>query len=215
MIFIYCKNMEFVILRNRWAVIILSLFFFAIVNVSIASEMPLSSSTKIITIEYLTPTKNNRDISASNVDINYLIAKADKVNLKIYFGLVATYASGSITQLEGSIEAGNLREVNFDNSAFGLGPGLLASFQLWSSNRFSFYLNGSGNFIVYNKKFPAGGDYYNFMWRAGPSFEYQVGNSNAIGVGYNWAHVSNGQGVDKQNPSYDAKGIMLKFTGFF
>jgi len=216
---IYRKAMAFVILSNQWVVIILSLFSFAIVNVSVASEMPLSSSTKFITIEYLAPTKNDRDINTTNIDINYLITNsvslADKVNLKIYFGLIATYATGSITQLEGSIEEGDLREVNFDNSAFGLGPGLLVSFQLWSSNRFSFYLNGRGNFIVYNKKFPAGGDYYNFMWRAGPAFEYQVGHSNAIGVGYNWAHISNGQGVDQKNPSYGAKGIMLKFTGFF
>jgi len=110
---IYCKAMAFVvlsnlILSNLWVVIILSLFSFAIVNVSVASEMPLSSGTKFITIEYLSPTKNDHDINATNIDINYLITNsvslADIVNLKIYFGLIATYATGSITQLEGSIE---------------------------------------------------------------------------------------------------------------
>jgi len=212
---IYCKVMTYVVLSNQSVVIILLLFSFVTANESVASDMPSGSNTKFISIEYLAPTKNDRDINTTNIDINFLFAKADKINLKIYFGLVATYATGSITQLEGSIEDGDLREVNFDNSAFGLGPGLLASFQLWSSHKFSVYLNGSGNFVVYNKKFPAGGDYYNFMWRAGPAFEYQLGNSNAIGVGYNWAHISNGQGVDQKNPSYDAKGIMLKFTGFF
>ena len=59
---IYRKTMAFVILSNLilsklWVVIILTLFSFAIVNVSVASEMPLSSSTKFMTIEYLAPTK--------------------------------------------------------------------------------------------------------------------------------------------------------------
>jgi hypothetical protein len=214
MIFIYFKNMAFVLLKNRWIAIILSLFSFTLVNISDASVVPLNSDKKIVSIQYLAPTEESRDIKTINIDFNYLLTQVKKVSLSIYLGLTATYATGSITQLEGSIEAGTLREAHYDNSAFGLAPGLLASFQLWSRNNFSIHLNGSGSFVVYNKEFPAGGDFYNFMWRVGPSLEYDIGKSKVLGIGYQWAHISNGQGVGPQNPSYNAWGIILRFTGF-
>ncbi len=143
--------MALFILRNCWIAIVLALFSLTAVTISDASSMSFS-------VEYLAPTEESRDIKTTNIDLNFLLSEVEKVNLSIYWGLTATYATGSITQLEGSLAAGTLREVRHDNSAVGLGPGLLANFRLWSGNKFSIHLNGSGNFIVYNKEFPAGGE---------------------------------------------------------
>lgn len=75
----------------------------------------------------------------------------DSLNLSIYAGFVGTYADGKITQLEGDINQGTLREVNYDSNAFGVGPGILLSFKLIESNRFMFNLIGSGHLVVYNE----------------------------------------------------------------
>ncbi|MFQ5469725.1 MAG: acyloxyacyl hydrolase [Gammaproteobacteria bacterium] len=82
-------------------------------------------------------------------------------------------------------------------------------------NSLSLHLIGSGNFIVYSERFPAGGDYYNFMRRAGPMVKYKIGNSMSIGLSYQQSHVSNGQGLSSRNPSYDAHGFALRVASIF
>ena len=186
-----------------------------LVNLSEASEVSENSNEKTISIEYLTPTEKSRDIRTLNVNFSFSLTEVEKLNLPIYAGFTATYATGSITQLEGSLESGTLREVQYDNSALGLGPGLWANVRILGNKRLSISLDGSGGLIVYHKKFPAGGDHYNFMWRGGPVLSCNIDKSKSLDVGYLWAHVSNGQGIGAQNPLYDAGGIMLRFTGFF
>jgi len=215
MILSYREHMIPSNIKNRWVIVVVSLMACTMVTVSTASEISSNKGKRIISIEYLDPIKDDRDIKTINVDVNYLISNAEKLNLSIYFGLAGTYVTGSIIQLEGDLSAGTLRDVQYDNSAVGLGPGLLASFRLFDRNKLSIHLNGSGHILVYNKEFPAGGDYYNFMWRGGPVLEYKIGQSKSIGVSYHWAHVSNGQGVAPRNPSYEAQGLGVRFTGFF
>jgi len=99
-------------------------------------------------------------------------ARFKMIDLLFYYGIAATYATGSIPQLEGDINQGTLGEVSFNNSAFGIGPGLSTSLRLFNSSKFALLINVSGNLIVYNKHFPAGGDYYNGMWRGEPVIEY-------------------------------------------
>jgi hypothetical protein len=205
----------FAVSERRLIAIILSLFAFAVVDLSEASEMPWGGKERAISIEYLAPGKRSRDIKTTNVDISYLFAEVEDWTLSLYAGLTATHAAGNIKQLEGSLAQGNLRQVQHDSAAFGLGPGISARLRLWSSDEFSINLNGAGSLLVYEREFPPGGDHYNFMWRAGPSLEYEIGESKSIGVGLNWAHISNGQGSGPQNPSYDAQDVVLGFTGFF
>jgi hypothetical protein len=202
-------------LLNRWLIVIISLIACTTIKMSYASETLLNNDNKIISIAYLLPTEESRDIKTISVNFNYLISRSEKLNLSIYFDIAGVYATGNISQLEGSLEAGTLKEVHYDNSAFGLGPGLLTEFQFFDRNKLSAHLNGIGNIIIYNKKFPAGGDHYNFMWRGGPAIEYRIGNSKYIGISYQWTHISNGHGLGPQNPSYDAQGFTLMFKGFF
>ncbi|MEN6620696.1 MAG: acyloxyacyl hydrolase [Smithella sp.] len=71
----------------------------------------------------------------------------------------------------------------------------------------------SGGFIVYDKTFPAGGRYYNFMWRIGSQFIYKISKDSSVNVGYMLMHVSNG--FKTHNPGYNARGISLGFVTNF
>lgn len=169
----------------------------------------------IYSVEYFSPVDDDRNIRTINANAYWLFNKIEKFDLSFYAGFTATYADGDITQLEGSLDKGTFREVNYENSAFGLGPVLLADIRLFRNGKFAFHLNGSGGLILYNKRFPAGGDYYNFMWRAGPVFRYSLGGDQAIGIGYQWMHVSNGQGLEPKNPAYDAQGVTVLYSAAF
>jgi len=45
--------------------------------------------------------------------------------------------------------------------------------------------------------------------------EYKLDPTKSIGLSYQWTHVSNGQGITAENPSYEASGFGLRFMGFF
>jgi lipid A 3-O-deacylase len=191
------------------------LFFSASVKPATASEETSNSRKITASVEYLSPTEDDRNIESVNIDINTLVSEIDKLNLSIYAGIAITYATGDITQLEEDINQGTLREVKYKNSAFGAGPGILLSFRLIEINKLSFNLIGSGHFILYTERFPAGGDYYNFLWRGGPMFEYKLEKNRSIGFSYQSSHASNGQCLCPENPSYEGSGFALRYTGWF
>lgn len=168
-----------------------------------------------ISLGYLYPTDDSRDITTVNLNTFIRIKKIEAINLSILAGLTSTYATGDITQLEGDINEGTLREVKYENEAVGIGPAIRLDLRLWQSYNFSFHLEGSGSVILYNKDFPAGGDRYNFMWRGGPALKYDIRDKHNIGLGYLWMHVSNGQGLGSDNPSYDAQGLSLQYSVVF
>ncbi|MFQ5597949.1 MAG: hypothetical protein ACE5GK_07850 [Nitrospiria bacterium] len=53
------------------------------------------------------------------------------------------------------------------------------------------------------------------MWRGGPVVAYHMGLSKSIIMAYQWAHLSNGQGLGSQNTSYDAEGFALRLMNVF
>ena len=168
-----------------------------------------------VSVEYLSPTEDSRNIRTINLNAYYLVRKIKTANISIYAGLTATYANGDIMQLEGDINQGTLREVKYENEAAGIGPGMQADFRFWSKNKLSLHLDVSGSVIFYNKDFPAGGGRYNFMWRGGASLSHTIGTDQDIGIGYHLMHVSNGQGLGPQNPSYGAQGVSLQYSVAF
>lgn len=173
------------------------------------------ANAESISLEYLLPSDEDRDIRTHNLEVRYLLSESSMEGLTLFWGVLATYARGEITQLEGSIAQGNLREVTYKTSAFGIGPGVSASYHLLRNDRIALLINASGNVIIYNKRFPVGGDYYNFMWRGGLAVKYYFDNSLALEVGYHLAHISNGQGAGPGNPGYDAEGVIIRFSGVF
>jgi hypothetical protein len=66
-----------------------------------------------------------------------------------------------------------------------------------------------GAIVFYSSNFPPGGDIYNFTWRFGGAAGYQVTDSLRMMVGVRWRHVSNGQGLGPQNPSYEGIGFPI------
>jgi len=176
---------------------------------------PQENSNLFYGTEYLFPVSDDRNIETYNIDVFYPVFEFRQINLSVFAGGILTYATGDITQLEGELEERTLREVNYKNSAFGIGPGILIELKLSISKEFSVHFEGAGNIILYTEKFPAGGDQYNFMWRSGPLLQYEFTNSVTANLGYHRSHVSNGQGLVSENPSYNAEGVFVRFSGLF
>jgi len=162
---------------------------------------------------YLHPVTQDRDIKTVNVDLAFAVTSAAHRHLSTYLDVVGTFATGRITQLEGELSEGTLREVEYNTGAIGAGLGLRIDLRLIVVGGLHIDLSGSGYLVLYNERFPAGGDYYNFMWRGGPAIGYQLRDEASIAIGYQRSHVSNGQGMTRRNPSYDAHGIFLRLTG--
>jgi lipid A 3-O-deacylase len=156
--------------------------------------------------EYMAPVEESRQLDT--VSLNLLLGNESFHNpqLAFYKGITITHAWGDTTRMG----------VTHENSAFGIGPVYLLRYQPFQWERASLSFDVSGGLIFYNEKFPAGGDFYNFMWRIGPKFTYQISDNLWVNIGYKVMHVSNGQWSDSvstnHNPAYNACGISVSVT---
>jgi len=155
-------------------------------------------------IERLWPTHADRQIATTSVNAFMGGNLWRRRWLAWRVGLTMTYADGYIVQFDE-----HFRNVRFDTSAGGLGPSGLVRLQTPEWAGVTLALESSGGLLLYTRHFPAGGDIYNFMWRAGPSLEARVAPSWWVGAGLRWMHVSNGQGLHPGNPAYNARGASL------
>ena len=199
--------------NSLWTHVIWVLAVVFSVGLARASEPILKERQKMIGLGYLSALTEDRDIKTVNADLAFAIAGPGHLPLWTYFDVVGTYATGDITQLEGELREGTLRKVEYNTGAFGIGPGLRLDLELMEIEGLHVDLCGSGHLVLYSQRFPAGGDHYNFMWRGGPVIEYRVTDDRSVGLGYERSHVSNGQGMTRRNPSYDAHGIFLRLVG--
>jgi hypothetical protein len=163
-------------------------------------------------LEYLAPKDKSRDIQTVLVNV---FVGAEKefwkfLRLSIYGGVTLNYAWGNITQWDS-----NFQDVVYPNNAFGAGPVFLLRVEPVITKELSVSFDASGGFILYTSHFPAGGDIYNFMWRMGPSLIYSLSEQYSLSAGARWMHVSNGQGLNYHNPSYEAVGGYAGFVGYF
>jgi len=163
-----------------------------------------------IASEYLWPIDEGRQIDTVSVHalVGDGILGASWISWRA--GLTVTYAWGHIVQLDDQ-----LREVRSDNAAAGLGPVGLLRLQTPELARLSVGAEASGGVLLYTSGFPAGGDIYNFMGRAGLLLEGRVADAIWLGGGYHVMHVSNGQGLGPHNPSYEAQGVALWLSWAF
>lgn len=152
-----------------------------------------AAKTELIEFEYTTPIGNERDLNTLTV---HSMQKLSTVNgHDLYRGFTLTRPRGDIFW-EGQ---------TLNSSAFGLGPVYMLRFEKPYSAKFAGAIDVSGGLMLYNKRFPAGGEYYNFMWRIGPRLLYRLNQTTQLQLGYTWLHVSNG--LSKKNPGYDSNGI--------
>jgi len=160
--------------------------------------------------EYLWPVERRRDIQT--ISFNALAGKEyfRKIHLSPYGGITATYAWGNILQLNDSS-----LQVRYENAAFGAGPVFILRFEPLVYKSFSLGGDFSTGVIFYSRNFPAGGDFYNFMWRTGPTIAWRISDNYSINAGYRWMHISNGQGLKNRNPYYPAQGVSVNFDRYF
>ncbi len=152
-------------------------------------------------IEYLTPYDKDRQIDT--ISFNALRQSGmTKSGWNNYRGITLTRAWGEI----------NRTTIDPDSSAFGIGPTFLTRKALWQQGKAIVYWDASVALIFYSQDFPAGGDFYNFMWRLGPKLTYAINTETSWEVAYKAMHVSNGQISHRDpspNPSYNAGGFTV------
>ncbi|MDX1429275.1 MAG: hypothetical protein R3282_03260, partial [Rhodothermales bacterium] len=181
----------------------LAVFQFLLVSPVEAQSRDSQSRRAWLGAAYFSPTDtDSRDIETVNASLFFRLLRVRVIDLTVYWSVTGTFATGHIVQSEGDVADGTFREFRLENTAVGLGPGLLTDLRIVPLGPFSLRLDGSASFILYSRDFPAGGDHYNFMWRAGPAVRYTLTDGRFVGVSFQWMHVSNGQGLGSQNPSY-------------
>jgi lipid A 3-O-deacylase len=174
-----------------------------------------SENISEVGVDYLTPTKSDRQINTVNLNA-YLWQKQYKPwSLRLKLGFTATRPTGTIGQGDGNSGNDTSHEHLPDSSAYGIGPTMELQWEALSVDRLSVDVDGSAGLILYDRHFPTGGDYYNGMYQVGPSIGYRVSDKGQLRVGYRWMHVSNGQGITPDNPSYEAIGIILRYEHKF
>jgi hypothetical protein len=124
--------------------------------------------------------------------------------LTLYGGVMTTAAWGSIVQWNENFE-----QIRFDARAGGAGPSILVRGEPVQRGRVSLRLEVAGSAIFYGPDFPPGGDFYNFAWQLGGAVAIRVSPRVRLGLGLRWMHVSNGQGLGPQNPSYEGVGFPI------
>lgn len=130
-----------------------------------------------------------------------------EIGLSAFGGVTLTYASGYILQWNDRFE-----DVRYDTEAAGVGPIFLLRWAPIRVAGFALAAEMVGGIVLYSDDFPAGGDIYNFTWRFGGSLSYRVNDRLTFSAGVRWMHVSNGQGLGPQNPSYEGVGFPIRVT---
>lgn len=162
-------------------------------------------------VEYLRPTRFSNKIETTSLNAFFWKEYFKKISVMVSAGLTANYSWGHIRHLD-FLSDSVVQVSQFKTSAFGIGPALQTEYAPITIKRFSLLLEVNGAFLLYDKRFPHGGERYNFMFRAGPSVSYRLSDLSFLKIGYRWAHVSNGKGYGRQNPFYEAHGINLSFV---
>lgn len=200
----------------RWSLYLLIAFLIMFASDAKAGTSAQKDSMRAIRFkleigaEYMAPYHPSRQIQTITADVLLGIQFFRKVRLSLYAGVTTTYAWGNLIQWDR-----NFKDVIYPNAAFGAGPAFLIRAEPVISKHVSLSADIHGGLILYSSRFPYGGDIYNFMWRLGPSVIYRITDQYSLTIGLRWMHVSNGQGLGPQNPSYESFGANVHFIHYF
>lgn len=184
-------------------------------NISAQPNNKLESNIKWKTEfgpEFIWPSSNYQSIHTTSANVLFWTNYFKKAKLNLDIGLTATYAWGTALDWYSST---NKNLIYLKTDAFGGGPIIKFSQNVFEINRFSISGTASAGAIVYNKHFPPGGDFYNFMLRAGLDFGLKMNENITLKFCTKWMHVSNGQGSGPHNPYYEGYGLGLTITKYF
>lgn len=207
-------------IKNKKIIPVIAMTFFIMIFIGVASiQAQDSSQNNTFTshsslfgaeIDYLVPTRYSNKINTISIHAVFWKQHFKKISVLMNAGITASYAWGYSTQYY-PITKFVWEAIDYPASAFGAGPVLQIEHAFIKTQYFSVIAEITGGFLLYDKKFPYGGDFYNFMLRTGPSFVYKINKRSFIKIGYIWMHVSNGQGYGNHNPFYEAQGINVGF----
>ncbi len=102
-----------------------------------------------------------------------------------------------------------------DSDTWGLqlGPGLRLRSPQWQG--LSVHAETSLHLLWTTNPFPPHGTRFNGLIRRGFGLSYAFGHDHALEAGYRSAHVSNGSGINPDNPSWDGEGFWLGWKASF
>lgn len=187
----------------------ISKHFFLVFGLLAIAAQASAESPNLLEVdgEVLWPLHPDRQIQTLSSDL-WIGKPLAGGHLDLYLGATLTHPWGSITQLQGSLDQGTFRSVSYGTSVLGAGPALQVRLNAFPQNPFSLFFDASAGILLYDRRFPPGGDIYNFMLRLGPGALLKLDGHWSLVLKGQWMHVSNGQGLGPFNPSYEAEGAV-------
>ncbi len=172
----------------------------ALGNETAPDSEPCGKADREVETERLSPMWENRQLDTISMNVFFHRKAAPRhPNLSFYSGVTISRAWGYITE----------SNIHISDEAVGAGPVYLVRYEPWQWDKLALAVDMSGGIIFYNENFPAGGDFYNFMWRLGPKLIYALNENYAVSIGCKIMHVSNGQHGRMRNPSYNGQGFSV------
>lgn len=168
------------------------------------SDAP-AEAVQVFGIDRLAPLHADRQIHTSSLQWRGREKSLVDGRVSLRLGATLSRATGHITQ------PGAAGPVLSDSPAWGLGPAVEGRLAVLEHAGWRLGLEGSAAVLLYDRRFPAGGDRYNGMFQFGATLGHRLPGGGQIEAGWRWMHVSNGQGLGPQNPSYEARGLSLRW----
>lgn len=156
-------------------------------------------------MDRLAPLHANRQIDTTSLQwrAREKVLLDGRASLRL--GATVSRATGRIEQV------GADGAYTLESPAWGVGPAMDGRFTLIERGGWRLTMDASAAVLVYDRRFPAGGYHYNGMLQLGPSIGFAAGSRGHFDAGWRWMHVSNGQGLGPHNPSYEARGLTLRW----
>lgn len=161
-------------------------------------------------VDTFAPIHADRQLHLTNAHAYVLQKDISALRLSLKFGASVSRATGHITQLQGS-DSDGLMQQNYDSPAWGIGPSIEAKAAIWTTHSVRLTMDLSAAGMLYDRAFPAGGLRYNGVFQIGPSVDFAIGPRQSLSVGARWLHLSNGHGLTPQNPSFEGRGLVVRY----
>lgn len=95
------------------------------------------------------------------------------------------------------------------SNSLALGSGPLARWNFLQFSRYRLFVDGEGDLILNDRPFPTHGTSYDFFLRAGGGASVRVSDSYWVESAFRFAHISNGLGLESDNPTWNGRGLSL------
>lgn len=161
-------------------------------------------------VEHYSPLHADRQLHLDNAQwlLRQKTLFGGRVRLRL--GVDVTRGHGSITQLQAGAD-GKLQEVMLDSPGLGVGPLAEAHLGLLDVGPVHLGFDVGAAVLWFDRGFPAGGLHYDGKYSLGPSVGWSMGSYGRLTVGARWMHLSNGHGLVAENPSFEGRGVTVRW----